>query len=154
MKLRIRNQKDVAAGLLYITFGAAFSLGALNYKLGDPSRMGPGWFPFAIGLLLVVVGALTALAGVRATAAEEKVQRLELAPLAWVISAVVLFGLLLQPMGLVVALTALVFVSSRASHEFTWKGTLASAVVLILFSYGVFIWGINLQISLWPSFLR
>ena len=59
MKFSIRNQKDVAAGLLYVAFGAAFSLGALNYKLGEPARMGPGWFPFAIGVLLVIVGAVT-----------------------------------------------------------------------------------------------
>jgi hypothetical protein len=154
MKLRIRNQKDVAAGLLYMAFGAAFSLGALNYKLGDPERMGPGWFPFWIGILLVVVGAITGLSGVRADAAPETVKRLELRPLAWVIGAVVLFGVLLQPLGLVVALALLVVVSSLASHEFTWKGALATAVALILFSTAVFIWGINLQIPLWPSFLR
>jgi uncharacterized membrane protein YqjE len=154
MKLRIRNQKDVAAGLLYVLFGAAFSLGALNYKLGTPERMGPGWFPFWIGILLVIVGLATAATGVRATAAEEKVKRLELRSIAWIIGAVVLFGLLLQPFGLVVSLFLLVIVSSLASHEFTWKGAVATAVALILFSTAVFIWGINLQIPLWPSFLR
>jgi hypothetical protein len=153
MKLRIRNQKDVAAGLLYVAFGAAFSLGALGYKMGDPARMGPGWFPFWIGILLVIVGAFTATAGVKSRAGEEKVKRLEFGPLAWIIAAVVLFGLLLQPLGLVAALGVLVIVSSRASHEFTWKGTLATTLVLILFSAFVFIWGINLQIPLWPSFL-
>ncbi len=154
MKLRIRNQKDVAAGLLYAAFGAAFSLGALNYKLGDPARMGPGWFPFWIGILLVVVGAFTALGGLQAHAAEEKVKRLELRPLAWIIGAVMLFGLLLQPLGMVASLVALVIVSSLASHEFTWKGALITAVALIAFSSAVFIWGISLQIPLWPSFLR
>ena len=154
MKYRIRNQKDVAAGLLYVLFGMAFSLGALNYKLGDPARMGPGWFPFWIGILLVAVGVVTAFSGVRAAATEEKVKPPDLRALAWVISAVVLFGLLLQPLGLVVALFLLVIVSSMASHEFTWKGAVATAVVLILFSSAVFIWGINLQIALWASFLR
>jgi len=153
MKLRIRNQKDVAAGLLYVGFGAAFSLGALNYKLGDPARMGPGWFPFWIGVLLVIVGVFTAYTGVRSTAAEEKVKKLELGSVAWIIAAVVLFGLLLQPLGMVASLAVLVLVSSRASHEFTWKGAIAVAAALIVFSSAVFIWGINLQISLWPSFL-
>jgi hypothetical protein len=154
MKLRIRNQKDVAAGLLYVVFGAAFSLGALGYKLGEPARMGPGWFPFSIGILLIIVGAITALSGMRATSGEHKVKAIELRTLAWVTGAVVLFGLLLQPLGMVAALAVLVIVSSLASHEFTWKGALATTAVLILFSTGVFIWGINLQIPLWPSFLR
>ena len=154
MKFRIRSQKDVVAGLIYILFGAGFSLGALNYKLGDPARMGPGWFPFWIGVLLALVGVATAMTGMAPNAAEDKVKRVEPRALAWILGAVVLFGVLLQPMGLVVSLAVLIIVSSLASHEFTWKGALASTVVLIAFSVGVFIEGISLQIPLWPTFLR
>lgn len=154
MKYRIRNQKDVAAGLLYVLFGAAFSVGALNYKMGDAARMGPGWFPFWVGVLLVLVGLGTAWSGLAPDAAREKIKRPELRPLAWVLGSVVLFGLLLQPVGLVGALLALVVVSSFASHEFSWKGAFAAAAVLIVFSTGVFIHGISLQIPLWPAFMR
>jgi hypothetical protein len=154
MKYRIRNQKDFAAGLVYLLGGAGFSLGALNYKIGDAARMGPGWFPFFVGILLVIVGLVTAAGALRPTASQEPLQRPQFGPLAWVIGAVVLFGLLLQPLGMVAALAVLVLVSSAASHEFGWKGALATAVALILFSSAVFIWGINLQIPLWPAFLR
>jgi hypothetical protein len=154
MKYRIRSQKDVAAGLIYVLAGAGFSLGALNYKIGEAARMGPGWFPFWVGVLLAVVGLITAAGGVRATAPEDKVQKPDLAAVAWILGAVVLFGLLLQPLGLVVSLAALVLVSSMASHEFGWKGALLTAAVLIVFSTGVFIWGINLQIPLWPAIAR
>ena len=154
MKLRIRSQKDVAAGLIYVLAGAGFSLGALTYHLGDPARMGPGWFPFWIGILLVAVGIATAATGLKPDTAEDKLQRLELSTLGWIIGSVVLFGLLLTKGGLVLALAALVLVSSRGSHEFTWRGTLLATVVLIAFSVGVFIYGINLQIPLWPSFIR
>jgi Tripartite tricarboxylate transporter TctB family len=153
VKYRIRNQKDVAAGLIYVLAGAGFSLGALNYKLGDAARMGPGWFPFWVGILLVAVGIATAASGMRASAAEERVKRPQLRSVAWILGAVVLFGLLLQPLGLVLSLAVLVIVSSLASHEFSWKGTLLSAAALIAFSVGVFIKGISLQIPLWPSFL-
>lgn len=153
MKYSIRNQKDVAAGLIYVLAGAGFSLGALNYKIGEAARMGPGWFPFWVGILLMAVGFATAAGGMRASAAEEKVKRPELRSLAWILGSVVLFGLLLQPAGLVLALAALVIVSSMGSHEFSWKGTLLNTVVLVAFSVGVFIKGINLQIPLWPAFL-
>ena len=153
MGIRIRNQKDVVAGLLYIGFGAAFSLGSLAYRLGDAARMGPGYFPFWIGLLLVLVGALTAAGGLRRTATVEKVNRPDLPTIAWVVGAVVLFGVLLQPLGLVLSLVVLVLVSSRDSHEFTWKGAIATAVALVAFSLVTFVWGIQLQIGLWPSFI-
>ena len=152
MKYRIRNQKDVAAGLIYVLAGAGFSLGALKYNLGDAARMGPGWFPFWVGILLVAVGVATASAGLHPAAAEDKVKRPEARVIAWVLGAVVLFGLLLQPAGLVVALAVLVIVSSLASHEFSWRGTLLNAVLQVAFSVGVFIRGIHLQIPLWPAF--
>jgi len=154
MKLRIRSQKDVAAGVIYVLFGTGFALGALNYRLGDAARMGPGWFPFWIGILLVVVGLFTAAAGLKTSTPEDKVKRPELGTVAWILGAVVLFGVLLQPFGLVAALFCLVLVSGFASHEFTWRGALLLAVALIAFSVGVFIYGINLQIPLWPSFIR
>lgn len=154
MQLSIRNQKDFAAGVIYVLAGAGFSLGALNYRLGDASRMGPGWFPFWVGILLAAVGMATISASLRAGAAPEALKRPELGSVAWILGAVVLFGLLLQPAGLVLALAVLVLVSSRASHEFSWVGALVNAVVMILFSTGVFIYGINLQIQLWPAFIR
>jgi hypothetical protein len=153
MRYRIRNQKDVAAGLIYVIAGAGFSLGALNYNIGEAARMGPGWFPFWVGILLVAVGFATAATGMHGRATEERVQRPELRSVAWILGAVVLFGLLLQPAGLVLSLAVLVIVSGRGSHEFSWKGTLLNAAVLILFSVGAFIKGINLQIPLWPAFL-
>ena len=154
MNVRIRKQKDFAAGMIYIVAGAGFSLGALEYKLGDAARMGPGFFPFWVGVLLALVGVITALSAVRPGAAVDPVQRPELRAMAWILGAVVLFGLLLQPLGLVLALVALVLVSSYASHEFSWRGALLNTVVLIVFSIGAFIWGINLQIPLWPAFLQ
>lgn len=153
MKYRIHNQKDFAAGLIYVASGAAFSLGALNYKVGEAARMGPGYFPFFVGLLLALVGVATALRALSLNGPAEKLQRPDLRTMAWILGAVVLFGVLLQPAGLVVALVALVIVSSMASHEFTWRGALINAVVLTFFSVAAFIWGINLQIPLWPAFL-
>lgn len=153
MKVAIRNQKDVAAGLIYVLAGAAFSLGALNYKLGDAARMGPGWFPFWVGVLLAAVGMATIASGMRASAAVEAMKRPQVGAMVWILGAVVLFGLLLKPAGLVLSLVVLVLVSSRASHEFTWRGALVNAVVLVAFSVGAFIKGISLQLPLWPAFL-
>jgi divalent metal cation (Fe/Co/Zn/Cd) transporter len=153
MRLRIRNQKDFAAGLIYIVAGAGFSIGALGYRLGDPARMGPGFFPFWIGVLLAAVGLLTAASAVKRTAAPDPLKRPELGPMAWILGGVVLFGLLLQPLGLILSLAVLVLVASRASHEFTWRGAVINAAVLVAFSTAVFIYGISLQIALWPSAL-
>jgi hypothetical protein len=153
MKFHIRNQKDFAAGLIYIVAGAGFSLGALNYKLGEAARMGPGYFPFWVGLLLALVGVYVLATSLRMRGPGERIAPPDLKTMAWILGAVVIFGVLLQPAGLVVSLVALVIVASFGSHEFTWRGALAAAAVLTLFSVAVFVWGISLQIPLWPSFL-
>lgn len=154
MGIQVRNRKDFAAGLIYVAAGAAFSLGALNYRMGDAARMGPAWFPFWVGVLLAVVGVLTAASGVRRTATEEPLRRPDLAALGWIIGAVVLFGVLLEPLGLVPSLAILVIVSMRASHEFTWRGAVATTLALVAFSLVTFIWGIDLRIDLWPTMFR
>lgn len=151
MGLRIHNQKDFAAGLIYVAFGAAFAIGSLDYKMGDAARMGPAYFPFWVGVLLVVVGVFTAAAGLRGATAPEKLKKPELASIGWIIGSVVLFGLLLNQLGLVLSLAVLILVSMRASHEFRWAGALATTVALIAFSTFTFIWGIEMQIDLWPA---
>jgi hypothetical protein len=153
MKLRIRSHKDFAAGLIYILCGGGFALGALNYKLGDAARMGPGYFPFWVGVLLAAVGIATLAGALHHRAAEERVQPPDLKAMAWILGAVVLFGVLLIPAGLVISLVVLVIVSSLGSHEFSWRGAVINAAVLTLFSVAAFVWGIHLQISLWPAFL-
>jgi hypothetical protein len=45
-------------------------------------------------------------------------------------------------------------VSSRASHEFTWIGALANAAVLIALCLAVFVYGLGLQLPVWPSLLN
>lgn len=150
---RIRNQKDFAAGLIYMLCGGGFSLGALSYKLGDAARMGPGYFPFWVGLLLVAVGISTLTTSLRNAGPGERILKPDLRTMAWVLGSVVLFGLLLEPAGLVLSLVALVVVSSMGSHEFSWRGALLNAAVLTFFSVAAFIWGIHLQIDLWPAAL-
>ena len=72
--LRIRNQKDFAAGVIYVLAGAGFGIGAINYKVGDAARMGPGYFPLMIGILLTVIGLVTLFGSVRRTAPQESVK--------------------------------------------------------------------------------
>jgi TctA family transporter len=51
-----RNQ-DCAAGLMFAAFGAGFTWKAFSYPLGTAGRMGPGYLPFWLGIMLVLLGA-------------------------------------------------------------------------------------------------
>jgi hypothetical protein len=71
----------------------------------------------------------------------------------WVLAGIAAFGVLLQPGGLVVASFALIFISSIASHEFHWRATLFSWIVLLLLCLAVFVYGLKLQFPVWPAFI-
>jgi hypothetical protein len=70
----------------------------------------------------------------------------------WVILfAVVIFGYLLKPLGLVVAIGALVYVSAWGGHEFKVKEATIVFVVLAIFSVASFVHGLGLPMNVWPS---
>ena len=56
--MRIKSQKDFFSGLLYLIIGGGFAIGAFNYTIGDSARMGPGYFPLLVGILLAILGAI------------------------------------------------------------------------------------------------
>ena len=152
-RIAIRNQKNFASGLLYIAVGLAFAIGATNYRMGDAARMGPGYFPFALGLLLACIGAIVLATSLRPHTPPERLPKFHFKTLAWILGSVVLFGVLLVPLGLVASLVVLVFVSSMASHEFGWKGALLNAMLLLAICVGAFVYGLGLQLPMWPAFM-
>lgn len=149
----IRNKKNFFAGLLYILMGAGFAIGATSYKLGEAARMGPGYFPFWVGVLLAIFGVIVLLGSLNKRAAKEGLPRMDIRPIAWILGSLVLFGAILQLMGLAISIVVLVLVSSMASHEFGWRGTVLNALFLCCVSVGAFIFGLGLQIPVWPSFI-
>jgi Tripartite tricarboxylate transporter TctB family len=147
MKALIRSPKDFWAGFLYAGFGAAAVLIAREYGMGSSSRMGPAYFPTVLGSLLLLIGLVSL---VRSFFAEGE----PIGAIAWkgmflVSLASVLFGVLLRPAGLVIALSALILASAAASMKFRfdWRA-LAMMGGLIVFCGLVFVKGLGLPVSL------
>jgi len=151
--MKIKNQKDFWAGLMFIGFGAFFGGFGTQYTIGTAAKMGPGYFPISLGVMMAVLGLIVAIRSLSPKADEEHVGKFDWYVLGWVLGAVVLFGFLLGPGGLVVALVALIFISSYASHEFNWTSTAINTVVLVAGCWVIFVWGLKLQFQLWPAFL-
>ncbi|AEI77979.1 Tripartite tricarboxylate transporter TctB family protein [compost metagenome] len=151
--MRIRSQKDFASGLLFILVGFGFSWVARGYSMGTAAKMGPGYFPFWLGIVLALLGALVLWGSLSSKMEEDNLARWDIKTLLWILGSVVLFGLLLKPLGMVLSVLVLVLVSSMASHEFSWKGAILNSIILVLISLGAFVYGINLQMPVWPAFL-
>ena len=143
----IRNPKDFGAGVLYIVFGAVGFFIARDYGMGQASKMGPGYFPTVLSALLMVFG-LAAV--VRSFIRKgEPLGKFAWKAAALVTGAVVLFGALLIPAGLIIALVVLCLVSASASHyfKFDWKAV-GLLLVLVTFCALVFAKGLGVPMPL------
>jgi hypothetical protein len=149
--MKIRNQQDFWAGLMFLAFGAGFVAIGTRYAYGTAERMGPGYFPTIVGVLLALIGIGVALGALDKKAQVTKVQKFAWPTLFLIIASVVLFGMLLEVLGLVACIFVLVGIASLASHEFSWTATLVNAAVLIGISLTVFVYLLNLQFTLWPA---
>jgi hypothetical protein len=150
--VRIRNPKDFWAGLLFASVGLAAVVLGSRYNLGTAARMGPGYFPRILGMLLIALGSIIALRALRVDGAA-------IPPWRWwstgmVLGSVVLFGLIVNAVGLALSTVVLIVLASAASSEFRWKESLVSGVLLAALAVGVFIIGLKLQLPIWPVFLH
>jgi hypothetical protein len=161
--MKIKSQKDFFSGLMFMVMGVAFAWGATNYTIGEGARMGPGYFPLMLGVLLTAIGLfVTFEALVVETEDGEKIGGAAWKPLLFIIGANIVFGILLgglpsfgiPAMGLVIAIFALTFIAALAGEEFKLKEVAILAVILAVGSYLAFIVLLKLQFPVWPSFMR
>ena len=160
--MNIKSQKDFFSGLMFMAVGIAFAWGATTYKVGDGARMGPGYFPLMLGVLLAILGAvITFKAMVVETEGGDRIGAWAWKPLFFIITANLVFGVLLgglpsiklPAMGLIVGIYALTFIAANAGEEFKFKEVLILATVLAIISYLAFIVLLKVQFPVWPAFI-
>ena len=151
MKHLIKSPRDFWSGVMFMGVGAFFAGIAYTYKLGTAARMGPGFFPFFLGLILIVVGVLVILASLKGEQGH-KVDKFHWIPLFWVLGSICVFGVMLKLTGVLFAGLALVIGSSFGSGEFKTREIVWLAVGLSIFCAAVFVGGLKLPIPMCPGF--
>jgi len=158
----LKSQKDFFSGLLFIVVGGSFAYGASTYQVGTGARMGPGYFPLLLGIILALMGVVVAVrAFMTGTPGGDRIGAIAWRPLFLVLSANVAFGALMigvpaigiPQFGLVVAIFALVTIASFAAERFIVKEVLVLSVILSVGSYAAFVKLLGLQFPVWPSFI-
>jgi len=151
MKLDLRNNKDLLAGLLLLAIGGVAVVVARDYPFGSAMRMGPGYFPTVLGGILCAFGAYLAVRGIRA--ARKPTVDWNVRPVALLAAAIVVFGVVMSRLGLVPALVAMTFVAALAGREFRIKEVALLAVALSAFAVVIFVYVLRLPYPLVAGFL-
>jgi hypothetical protein len=150
MQLLERIKRDQYGGALMFIIGLAAALQSIHYKLGTLSRMGPGFFPGSVGLLLAITGiAIFATAKKDAKQDADK-ERRRPEWLGWLLISlsIVAFIVLGTWGGLVPATFAIVFISALADRNNNWKDALLLSIGVEVVSIVVFWWLLQVQFPL------
>ncbi|MCJ8139880.1 tripartite tricarboxylate transporter TctB family protein [Falsirhodobacter halotolerans] len=155
--MSVDDKANFAAGLLVVLVGVTVAAyAASSYDLGTLRRMGPGMFPMGLGLLMAALGAIVAIgAAVRVPGrpAREKVSvEWRNAVLATV--GVIAFGLMIRPLGLILAVLAVVIIPAFADRKNKPLAVLVLAGVLAALAVAIFHWLLDLPMPLLPMGLR
>ena len=160
--MNIKSQKDFLSGLMFMGIGVAFAWGATTYNVGSGARMGPGYFPLMLGVLMAILGSvITFKSLVVETEGGDKMGKWAFKPLIFIIMANLIFGVLLAglpsiklpAMGMIVAIYALTFIASMAEAGWKVKNTFILATILAVGSYLAFVVLLKLQFPVWPAFI-
>jgi len=136
-------KRDYYGGALMIFLGAGAALEGQRYGMGTLTRMGPGFFPVALGIILILIGILIA-GSAYASDEPDKEGFLPAKPewFAWacIVASPIFFIALGEYAGLLPATFACVFVAALGDRETTVKqaAILAAGIStsgILLFSY-------------------
>ena len=151
--MKLKNPKDFWSGIMFAAIGISFAVivKAYEYPMGTGARMGPGYFPFVLGIVMGILG----IAIVIESFATEgpPVSKFAWKPLFWILGAVVVFGLIAKSAGLALSIIILVALSSYGGDQFKVKEVVISSLILAVFSVGVFVYGLKLPFPIWPPFI-
>jgi hypothetical protein len=152
--VKIKSQKDFWSGLMFVAAGLGFAAGATNYNFGTSARPGPGYFPFGLGILLAVLGAMVLFKSLTVESeGGDPIGNIGWKPLILIVLGVVAFGLALPRLGMIISLPLLMLIASLAGDEFKLKEVILNIIIITVGSWAVFIKGLNLVIPLWPTFM-
>lgn len=139
--------KDVLAGSVFIVLGGAFALGSLDYDIGTPLRMGPGYVPLVLGLLLAGLGLLVIVKGFLA-GERDPIGDVEWRAVAFVAASLLFFGFTVRGLGVIGALFGASLLASLARTRTRPTTALAIAVGLTILSVLIFIVALQLRLPL------
>lgn len=147
--MRMLRQRDFWAGSMFFLLGVYFVAVAQNYTLGTSAKMGPGFFPTVLGLLMAGLGILIVV--MAAFASSDPLPRFVWRPLLIIVFAICLYGLLLPVTGFMIATVVLVAVGSKADAETRFLQSIVLGVCLSIFAALIFHYGLGLPFRLWPN---
>lgn len=145
------ERRELYCGLLLILIGVGIAAGSFEYKVGTLARMGPGYFPLVVGILLVLVGGLimaTPPSPLERGQEGPPVTRGQLRSWGLILAGIVAFIVLGRYAGLVPATFGLMFLSALGDRATSARAAAVLAAAVTVAAALVFHYGLQMQFPL------
>ena len=144
----MQKPRDVFGGLIVMTIGTGFLVYSQALDIGTASRMGPGYFPTILSVLMILLGLVIAGLAMRSPTTEHSFGQVPWRGVLLLIGAVLFFGFALRGLGLAPAVLVVVLVTAWASRYAALRSSLLLSVGLAAFCAFLFIRLLGLPLPL------
>lgn len=145
--MKIKSQEDFWSGMMFIGFGLLAMFISRDYPFGSAMRMGPGYFPIVLGGMLILFGVIVTLTAFKFEG--PAIEPFAWRPMIFLSVAFAIFGWGMDRLGFVPSMIALIVLCAAAGREFKWVEVIIMTIVLIVGSWALFIYGLDLPYPLY-----
>ena len=158
----IFDNEWIPPGLLFMAVGALGLYVSRGYDMGDVNHMGPGWFPRALCIGLLILGALIFWVGVVARRPLEG-KGSATRGFVFIILAMAIFALTIEGMnipflgvkvpslGFILSLTLALLIAAAADRGQKPLEVLFTTALIVCLAFLTFIMALKLPFRLWPE---
>lgn len=136
----------------FIGLGVFFAVESLNLELGTAFRMGPGYFPFILAILLVLLGVVVLISALREES--EAIGHIAWRGIFLILPAPIFFGLSVRGLGFVPSIFLTSLIASFASQKMKPLTALVLSIGLTIFALVVFSYALGLPFQRFGPWIR
>jgi hypothetical protein len=144
---RVRSPQDLGAGAVFLLIGTAGAYFGNDLAFGTAARMGPGYFPVLLSWLIIIIGVIVAFRGV--TIEGPPIEPVQLRPMLFVVAAILMFGYLIDALGLGLTAITLTVVAAYARRDASFSEALLLGAALAIFAVLVFVYALSQPLPAW-----
>jgi len=153
--MKLKSQRDFWSGLMFVLIGLAFAWASTAYDFGSSAQPGPGMLPFALGLLLALLGGLVLFKSLAIESERgEPVSEIAWRPVLLVPVAICVFGYGMPRLGLLCTVPVVTVLGMLAAGETRWRWAVLAALTATVVAWAVLIQGLHLALPVWPTVVR